>query len=111
MMVKKVAWSDERIERLRFLVDSGWDAKRIAGDPIIATSANNVHRQAQRFGMRFRAVVGVFRFVPKKALDSIDAAAAKRGITRQMLLASLLSEMDATLINNILDDEFSREVP
>jgi hypothetical protein len=53
--IRKSRWVDERIARLGFLVGAGWDAKRIAGDPIIATTPKNVHRNVERFGLAFRA--------------------------------------------------------
>jgi len=53
--ILKSRWTGERIARLGFLLGLGWDAKRIAEDPIISSTPNNVHRQAQRFGLAFRA--------------------------------------------------------
>src|SRR5919197_2630100 len=55
--IHKSRWTGERIARLGFLLGLGWDAKRIAEDPIIASTPNNVHRQAQRVGLAFRAAV------------------------------------------------------
>jgi hypothetical protein len=52
---RKSRWTGERIARLGFLLGLGWDAKRVAEDLIIASTPNNVHRQAQRFGLGFRA--------------------------------------------------------
>ena len=45
--IRKSRWTGERIARLGFLLGLGWDAKRIAEDPIISSTPNNVHRQAQ----------------------------------------------------------------
>ncbi|MDR3461500.1 MAG: hypothetical protein P4L76_04195 [Beijerinckiaceae bacterium] len=104
----KTRWSNERIARLGFLIGQGMDAKRIAGDPLIASTPNNVHRQAQRFGLAFRdAPVGTFR-LPPEAGELYDAAAAKRGLTREGLIRVLLvtAAEDEGLIENILDDGF-----
>ncbi len=51
MMSAKTSWTAERVARLGFLVGQGFGAKRIAEDPLIASTPNNVHRQAQRFGL------------------------------------------------------------
>jgi hypothetical protein len=40
----KTRWTQERVARLGFLVGQGWDAKRVARDPLIASTATNVHR-------------------------------------------------------------------
>lgn len=98
-------WSSSRVARLGFLVGQGWDAKRVARDPAIASTANNVHRQAQRFGLAFRDVVGLR--LPSDVALRLDAAAGKRGLTREGLIRSLLvaAGSDGTLIDNILDDD------
>ena len=44
-------WTGERIARLGFLAGQGWSAKKIALDPLICSTANNVYRQAHRFGI------------------------------------------------------------
>ena len=49
--IRKSRWTGERIARLGFLLGLGWDAKRIAEDPIISSTPNNVHRQAQRLSL------------------------------------------------------------
>ena len=59
--IQKTHWTGERIARLGFLLGLGWDAKRIAEDPIIASTPNNVHRQVQRFGLGFRAASAALR--------------------------------------------------
>lgn len=101
----KTRWTSERVARLGFLVGQGWDAKRVAGDPLIASTPNNVHRQAQRFGLAFRDSPASLR-LPGEAGNLYDAAAAKRGLTREGLIRMLLvtAASDATLIDNILDD-------
>jgi hypothetical protein len=96
-------WTPERIARLGFLLGLGWDAKRVAGDPIIASTPNNVFRQAQRFGLGFRAAAAARR---EEVATPFKLAAAARGITEEMLIDKLLAEIDAApaLIDNILDD-------
>ena len=105
--VYKSRWTGERIARLGYLLGLGWDAKRIAEDPIIASTANNVHRQAQRFGLAFRAAAAAvpLRLSPEAA-KQFDAAAERRGVTREAVIRLLLLEVAAepNLIENILDD-------
>ena len=81
----RTRWSTNRVARLGFLVGQGWDAKRVARDPAIASTPNNVHRQAQRFGLAFRDVVGLR--LPAEVTLRLDAAASKRGLTRDGLSA------------------------
>lgn len=108
--VHKSRWTGERIARLGFLLGLGWDAKRIAEDPIIASTANNVHRQAQRFGLAFRAAAAAAMSLrlPNDTASHFDSAAQKRGLTREAMVRLLLLEIAAepNLIDNILDDGF-----
>jgi hypothetical protein len=101
----KTQWTGERIARLGFLVGLGWDAKSISEDAIIASTTNNVHRQAQRFGLSFRAAAVACSSLPENVVDSLNAAAFKRGLSLPVLVAMILREMDHTLIDNILDDD------
>ena len=100
----RTRWSFQRVARLGFLVGQGLDAKHVAGDPMIASTANNVHRQAQRFGLAFREAAGLR--LPPDVAGRIDAAAEKRNLSRDGLIRSLLlaAASEATLIDNILDD-------
>ncbi len=101
----RTRWSASRVARLGFLVGQGWDAKRVAGDPTIASTPNNVHRQAQRFGLAFREATGLR--LPSEVGERIDQAAARRGLTREGLIRSLVlaAGSDAALLDNILDDD------
>jgi hypothetical protein len=104
--IRKSRWTGERIARLGFLLGLGWDAKRIAEDPIIGSTANNVHRQAQRFGLAFRAAAAVGVRLPPEAASLYDAAAAKRSLTREAMIRLLVLTVaeDPILLDNILDD-------
>ena len=107
--IHKARWTGERIARLGFLLGLGWDAKRVAEDPIIASTPNNVHRQAQRFGLafRFRAAASVMSLhLPPDATSHFEAAASKRSLTRDAMIRILLLEVaaDPNLLDNILDD-------
>ena len=84
----------------------GWDAKRIANDPIIASTPNNLHRQAQRFGLAFRAAAAVGFHLPSDAALLYDSSASKRGLSREAIIRLLLLTVaeDPTLLDNILDD-------
>ncbi len=99
-------WTAERIARLGFLLGLGWDARRIADDPLITSTPNNVHRQAQRFGLAFRAAAAGGLRLPPWAERFYDSAAAKRGLTREGMIRLLLLTVaeDPTLLDNIMDD-------
>ena len=101
----RTRWSFERVARLGFLVGQGWDAKRVAGDPMIASTANNVHRQAQRFGLAFREASGLR--LPHEVAARYDAAARKRGVSRDGLIRMVLvtAGSEPGLIDNVLDDD------
>src|ERR1700757_3027288 len=104
----KSRWTLERVARLGFLLGSGWDQKRIASDPIISCSLENVQCQANRYGLSLRdmSVSTYMRRLSPQHMAAFDAASAKRGITRQSLIRRLLIEMaeEPNLIENILDD-------
>jgi hypothetical protein len=102
----KTAWTTERVARLGFLVGQGFAAKRVAEDPLIASTPNNVHRQAQRFGLAFRDSKGASLRLPPEAAARFDAAAEKRGMTREAIIRMLLitAGNEPNLLENILDD-------
>ena len=105
--IHKTHWTGERIARLGFLLGLGWDAKRVAEDPIIASTPNNVHRQAQRFGLGFRAAAAALSLqLPPDATSHFEAAATKRGLSHDAMIHKLLLEVaaDPNLLDNILDD-------
>jgi hypothetical protein len=104
MSLQRSAWTTARIARLGFLIGQGFAARRIADDPLIASTPNNVHRQAQRFGLAFRDVPGLR--LPPEAAARCDVAAEKRGLTREALIRLLVSTAAAepNLLDNILDD-------
>jgi hypothetical protein len=97
-------WSAGRLARLGFLVGLGWDSRRIAEDPEIASTPATVRAQARRCGLTFRAAAG-FR-LPFAILGRYDAAAARRGLSREDLFRLVLLNAGAEhdLIDNILDD-------
>jgi hypothetical protein len=103
----KTAWTAERVARLGFLVGQGFAAKRIAEDPLIASTPNNVHRQAQRFGLAFRDSKGAALRLPPEAAARFDEAADKRGMTREAIIRMLLVTAggEPNLLDNILDDD------
>jgi len=107
MTIEKTSWTTARVARLGFLVGQGFGAKRIAEDPLIASTANNVHRQAQRFGLAFRDASATALRLPPDAAARYDDAAAKRGLTREALIRLLLlvAADEPNLLDNILDDE------
>ncbi|MGB6709403.1 MAG: hypothetical protein WBE85_04405 [Methylocella sp.] len=105
--IHKSHWTGERIARLGFLLGLGWDVKRVAEDPIIASTLNNVHRQVQRFGLGFRAAAAAVSMeLPPDATSHFEAAAFKRGLTTDAMIRNLLLEVAAepNLLDNILDD-------
>ncbi len=98
-------WPASRVARLGFLIGQGLDASRVAGDPLIASTTGNVHRQARRFGLAFRETTFPTRLPPHVA-RRYEAAAARRAVTREELVRLLLiaAGSDDGLIDNILDD-------
>ncbi len=104
LLPTRTRWSFHRVARLGFLIGQGWDAKKVAGDPTIASTANNVHRQAQRFGLAFREAAGLK--LPEETAVRLDAAASKRGLSREGVIRALLvtAGSEVGLIDNILDD-------
>lgn len=104
--IHRARWTGERIARLGFLMGLGWDVVRIAQDPIIASTHNNVHQQAMRYGLAFRAAAAMSWPLPLEAAIPFEAAAAKRGLTREAIIRLLLLEVatDPNLLDNILDD-------
>lgn len=98
------SWSGSRLARLGFLVGLGWDSRDVADDSLIASTPATVRAQARRFGLTFRAASG-FR-LPYAILSRYDAAATRRGLSRDELLHLILinAGSDDALIDNILDD-------
>jgi hypothetical protein len=106
MPKSKIRWTTERIARLGFLIGQGFGAARVAEDPLIDTTANNVHRQAHRFGLAFRDHCPAIVNLPPDLAFSYDVAAEKRGLTREGLIRQLVltAGRDPTLLQNVLDD-------
>ncbi len=81
---ERQAWTGERIARLGFLAGLGWTAKKIADDPLIRSTSNNVYRQAARFGIALsdgpQGQISVR--LPIANMAVVDRAAATAGITR-----------------------------
>ena len=106
MSNRKPIWTATRIARLGFLVGQGFAAKRIAEDPLIASTPNNVYRQTQRFGLAFREAMAMALPLSPEAAAHYDAAAEKRGLTREALIRLLVmtAAAEPNLLDNILDD-------
>ncbi|MGH6847487.1 MAG: hypothetical protein ACREC0_08625 [Methylocella sp.] len=104
--IHRAHWTGERIARLGLLLGLGWDVNRVAEDPIIASTPNNVHRQAMRFGLAFRAAAAMSFPLPPEAVNYFEEAAFRRGLTRDAIIRLLLLEVaaDPNLLDNILDD-------
>ena len=98
-------WTRDRVARLGFLVGRGLDTEEVARDPAVATSPGNVRRQANRFGLALRDSAG--RRLPPEIGLRLDHAAARRGLSRERLIRSLViaAGSNAALIDNILDDD------
>ena len=99
------SWTRDRVARLGFLVGLGLDVEGIAHDPAVDTTPGNVRRQANRFGLALRATAD--RRLPPDICERLDAAARRRGLSREALIRALVlvAGSDPTLIDNILDDD------
>jgi len=103
----KSRWDQTRCALFGFLVGQGWDAKRIADHPLIRSTNNNVHRQAQRFGLSFREVSNNNLLkLNKEHREVFEQAGLKRGLTYELFIQYILMTLakEPTLIDNILDD-------
>lgn len=100
------AWTRDRVARLGFLVGQGIDVDRVARDPGVATSPGNVRRQVNRFGLALRDAP-LRRRLPAAVEACLDAAATRRGLTRERLIRKLVlaAASEASLLANILDDD------
>lgn len=110
--VSKVAekydtWTEERIATLGYLVGSGREVEAIAEE--LGTTAGNVYRQASRFGLSFRASPGIS--MSTRTYKAVGAAAHRRGQDTATIVNKVLRILgdDPTLLENVLDDEKSRE--
>ena len=100
----KTRWTGERIARLGFLVGLGWDAKRIAADPIIHSTDNNVHRQVQRFGLGFRSADKLS--LKQDVVKAIEPIAGELGLSPESLVNKLMRHIiKDNLIEAILDGD------
>ena len=106
MSKPRIRWTIERVARLGFLIGQGFDATRVAEDPLIDTTPNNVHRQAHRFGLAFRELSPARVNLPPETAFIYDIAAEKRGLTREALIRQLVltAGRDPNLLRNVLDD-------
>ena len=92
-------WNLRRVAQFGFLVGQGHDAARIAAE--MATTKNNIHRQAFRFGLSFReARIGA---IPTQFAAAANARSSDATLLAYRLLAIIGAE--PTLIDAILDDK------
>ncbi len=84
-------WTKQRVARLGYLVGLGWDAKRIAADPFVQSTPNNIHVQAGRCGLSLRAARDEGIKVPAAIAGAYDRHARARGVTREALIVRLLT--------------------
>jgi hypothetical protein len=90
-VVARQRWENERIARLGFLMGLGWNATRIAGDHVVATTPGCVYAQARRFGLSFREADSLSLDLPLDAHRRFGDAAAKRGLTPEVLIRLLVA--------------------
>lgn len=94
-------WSGDRCAWLGYLVGLGWDAKRIARDPLIRSTANNVYRQAHKLGLSFAnaPTSSTTLRLPLATGAVYDRAANRLGLTRDAMIRraviALASDPDA----------------
>ena len=97
-------WSAPRLARLGYLVGIGWDAARIAADPIVRSSAGEVHRMTNDLGLRFRRPVeGSPLNLDGKRMAYFDASARPRRLPTEALLRKLGEAIaDERLVDQLL---------
>lgn len=103
----KSRWTQQRCAFFGYLLGQGWDAKRIAHHPLINSTNNNVHRQAQRFGLSFiEAKQSNSLNLKAEHREIFTQAGLKRGLSYEMFIQYILLTLakEPTLIDNILDD-------
>ena len=88
----RTPWTTQRVARLGFLIGLGWTAKRIAADPLIRSTANNVYRQAHRFGLAMSDAPQGHASIrlPLSISGAYDRAAARAGMTREALVRRIV---------------------
>ena len=107
MTDKYEAWTEDRIALLGYMVGSGREVETIAEE--MGTTAGNVYRQTARFGLSFRTAPGIS--MSPHTYRAVGASAHRRGTDTATIVNRVLRILgdDPTLLENVLDDEKSRE--
>lgn len=101
-------WPPPRLARAAFLYGGGRTLKEIADDPFIRSNPAGVRRALTRMFVYVGADVPAKRYafhLDRKRADIWDAAAAKRGVTMELLMSKAMEIIaDEGMIDAILDD-------
>ena len=96
---ERQAWTAERNAWLGYLIGQGWDAKRIAEDPLIRSTPGMVYRQAHKLGLSFTgaaANAGLLR-LPATVRAAYDRATARQGLQCDALIRRVVIAAAADL--------------
>ena len=106
MTEKYDTWTEERIAQLGYMVGTGREVETIAEE--MGTTSGNIYRTAARFGLSVRTAPGIS--MSKRTYKAVGAAAHRRGTDTATIVNRVLRILgeDPTLLENVLDDEYSR---
>ena len=106
MTEKYDKWTEDRIAQLGYLIGTGRGVETIAEE--MGTTSGNVYERARHFGLSFRTAPGIS--MSTHTYKAVGAAAHRRGQDTATIVNKVLRILgdDPTLLENVLDDEYSR---
>jgi hypothetical protein len=104
--LSKKHWTRQRVARLAFMIGARIPVDRIAEDPIVTTTSQNVYQQAHRLGLVISGEKGVWISLPRDTSDAFARAATRRSLTIEGMIRLFIiaGGQDAGLIDNVVDD-------
>lgn len=102
----RTTWTHRRCAWLGYLIGQGWAAKRIAEDPLIRSTPNNVYRQAHRMDLTFTgppAAAALLR-LPVATSAFYERLAARHGLTRDAMIRRIViaAASDPSLVETLV---------
>lgn len=109
MAEKRVKWSAETIELLRYLNDQGASVQEMAA--AIGTTPSSIHVHASRHSIKLRSCHVKFGCTPD-LLCALDAEAARFGVHRETLLRRLVTViLEDRMTEAVLDEDIVLDRP